>query len=107
VTVLQVDYSGFESQLRQETYFFSKKYRSVLGPSSPILNGYQDSFLGAQQPGITSDISPQNSTHVKNKWHYTPITLYAFMAWIGANLTTTEDPICDHLVMARSQNELQ
>jgi hypothetical protein len=60
---------------------FSTTFRLALGPTQPNIQWVPGSLsLGVERPGRETDHSPPTSAEVKNKWMYTTIPPYVFMA---------------------------
>ena len=55
-------------------------FNSVAHPlSHSMANGIQGHLLAVKRPGREIDLTFPSNAKVKNKWSYTPLTLYAFI----------------------------
>jgi hypothetical protein len=70
IAVLWFDGPSFGSQWEQETFLFSKTYRSALGPPRLLFSGYRHSFPRLKLRGREDNRSPPSTVEVKNDWNY-------------------------------------
>jgi hypothetical protein len=73
---------GFDSRLELGISLFTTAFRTALGPTSLLSNGYQGLFpweLSGRGVKLTTRLYlvPRS----KNEWGYTSTPPYAFMAW--------------------------
>jgi hypothetical protein len=79
-----LDSAVFESWQGKQIFLFSNMSRSDLGPRgplNPLFSEYRDSFPQVKLPGREVHHTRPSSADFENKWSYTSIPLYAFMAW--------------------------
>ena len=76
----------FQSRQGHEILLFSKTCRPTVLPSQPHTHWVLQ-FVGTRWPGPAADQSFSHTAEVKKEWNYSSIPPYAFMVWIGQNLT--------------------
>jgi hypothetical protein len=85
----RLDGPGFKSRYGKEIFLFSKKSRTALGPSILLLSAYLGSFPEKNNEGVKLITDFHLVPRLRMSAATPPLTLHAFMAWIGITLPFT------------------
>jgi hypothetical protein len=84
-----LDGPRFQSHNRKEIFLFSKKSRMALGPSTLHLSAYLGSLPEKNSEGVKLITAFHLVPRLRMSAATPPLTLHAFMAWIGITLPFT------------------